>query len=237
MRMVVTIAAMGTLAACGRAERDPRALKADEVLVQVSASGTAENRPDEARLTLGATAVGRDARAASEAIAAKMNAVLARVRALGVKDDDLRTSNLSVQRIDYGPNRGRFQAENTLTVRLRDVKLAGRAVAEATAAGANVLSGPDFRVSDPEAAAKGAYAAAYRAARVRVDAYAGAAGMKVSRVLSIRDGAGGGSSTMAYESDMAMQRAPAPMAAPPPVMAGTGTSEASVTVEAALAPK
>ena len=40
----------------------------------------------------------------------------------------------------------------------------GDAVALVTDAGANVLSGPELRVSDREAASRSAYAAAYRAA-------------------------------------------------------------------------
>src|SRR3546814_19628744 len=69
---------------------------------------------------------------------------------------------------------------------------AGGAVAATTRAGANGLSGPTLRVSDQEAATKSAYAAAYRAARARAEAYAGAAGLKIDRVLTIRDGGDSG---------------------------------------------
>ena len=64
----------------------------------------------------------------------------------------------------------------------------GEAIAAATEAGANLLSGPDLRVSDREKASRSAYAAAYRAARARAEAYAGAAGLKIDRVLAIHDG-------------------------------------------------
>ena len=64
----------------------------------------------------------------------------------------------------------------------------GEAVAAATEAGANLVGGPDLRISDREAASRSAYAAAYRAARARAEAYAGAAGLKIARVLTIQDG-------------------------------------------------
>ncbi len=62
------------------------------------------------------------------------------------------------QRIDWGDRRGQFQAYNTLTVRVRDIDQAGAAVTAATNVGTNIVSGPDLRLSDAEAAASTAYA-------------------------------------------------------------------------------
>ncbi len=70
---------------------------------------------------------------------------------------------------------------------MRDTRRVGEAIAAATDAGANLLSGPDLRISDREKANRSAYAAAYRAARERAEAYAGAAGLTISRVLAIHD--------------------------------------------------
>ena len=67
---------------------------------------------------------------------------------------------------------------------------AGDAVAAVTEAGANIVSGPNLSMTDPEATANLAYADAYKAARKRAEAYAEAAGMEVSRVLYIRDAGG-----------------------------------------------
>src|SRR3546814_9865600 len=92
---------------------------------------------------------------------------------------------------------------------------AGGAVAATTRAGANVLSGPTLRVSDQEAATKSAYAAAYRAARARAEAYAGAAGLKIDRVLTIRDGGDNRPPMPYYEMDAAADQAAPQSAAPP----------------------
>jgi hypothetical protein len=183
MRSLFPIVAMSlALTACSSSAPDPRGVGRDEVLVQVSASGRADSRPDEARFTVGVETIAPAARAASAQNSATFNRVAAALARLGVREDDLQTRSITLSRIDYGPNRGRFQANNLIDVKVRDIKRAGEAIAAITEAGANVLSGPNLRVSDPENAARSAYAAAYRAARARAEAYAQAAGLKVARV-------------------------------------------------------
>lgn len=205
------------LAACSPAAPDPRGVGRDETLVQVSASGRADSRPDEARFTVGVETIAPTARAASAQNSATFNKVAAALQRLGVKEDDLQTRSITLSRIDYGPNRGRFQANNLIDVKVRDIKRAGEAIAAITEAGANVLSGPNLRVSDPENAARSAYAAAYRAARARAEAYARAAGLKVKRVVAIRDGGESGGTPPPYyeEAVDAQARTVAPVAAPP----------------------
>jgi hypothetical protein len=127
-----------------------------------------------------------------------MTKVTDALKAFGVAGKDLQTRQLTVSRIDWGANKGKYEAVNQVEVRMRAVDKVGEAVAATTQAGANVLSGPTLRVSDQEAATKSAYASAYRAARARADAYAGAAGLKIDRVLTIRDG-GDGAPPLAYE--------------------------------------
>jgi uncharacterized protein YggE len=237
MRGVLSAALALALAGCAGAAPDPRGVARDETLVQVSASGRADSRPDEARFTVGVETIAPSARAASAQNSATFNKVAAALQRLGVREDDLQTRSITLSRIDYGPNRGRFQANNLIDVKVRDIKRAGEAIAAITEAGANLLSGPNLRVSDPENAARSAYAAAYRAARARAEAYARAAGLKVARVLAIRDG--GGAAPYRYEADAMMmeQAAPPPIAvtAAPPVQAGISTREVQIQVDFALA--
>ncbi len=224
------------LGACSKAAPDPRGVDRDEVLVQVSASGRADTRPDEARFTVGVDTIAATSREAGARNGATINKVAAALQRLGVKEDDLQTRSITLSRIDYGPNRGRFQAHNLIDVRVKDIKRAGEALAAITEAGANVLSGPDLRVSDPENAGRSAYAAAYRSARARAEAYAQAAGLKVARVLAIRDV--GDTSGPIYlpgiEASMDAARNMAPEEAPPPVQAGISTSQVQIRVDFAL---
>jgi uncharacterized protein YggE len=175
------------LAGCSDRPPDPRGVARDEVLVQVVATGRADARPDEARFTAGVETIAATSGEASRRNTEVINRVLAALEKFGVAKDDVQTRNISLSRIDYGPNRGRFQANNQIEVRMRKVEQAGEAIAATTEAGANVLSGPNLTVSDREAGSRSAFVQAYRAARARADAYAEAAGMKVARVLAIRD--------------------------------------------------
>jgi uncharacterized protein YggE len=161
---------------------------------------------------------------------------------LGVKPDDLQTRNLSLNRIDYGPERGRFRAYNMVEVTMRDMAKVGEAVTAVTEAGANLLSGPSLRVSDRESANRSAYAAAYKAARARADAYAEAAGLKVSRILAIHDG---GQTARGYDMNASVDArsvAPppppiamsAPESGPAPFNPGVNSSEVAVRVDFAL---
>ncbi len=224
------------LSACGRGPHDPRGLAPGEVLLSVSATGDAETRPDLATFSAGVSSIGATSEAATAANNIKMNAVMTAVEGLGVKRDDTQTQALTVNRIDYGPNRGKFEASNTVRVKVRKIDSAGQVVGAATAAGANIVSGPDLTVDDRETANLSAYAAAYKAARARADVYAKAAGLKVGRIISITDGGLPENPILNQEMDMAAT-AVAPRAFNgPPIRAGMNSSTATVSVAFALSP-
>lgn len=243
MRHLALLLTLPLLAACDRAAPDPRGIDRDETLLTVSATGRADNRPDEARIRLGVNSKGATAAEASRLNREKMAKVAAALKTLGVPDDAMQTQNLSLQRSDYGPERGTFRAENLLEVRLSDMSRVGDAVAAVTDAGANVLGGPDLRVSDRETANRSAYAAAYRAARARAEAYAGAADLKIARVLAITDGGESGVPipyAAGRDANMTVQvSAPPPISAPPPppFSPGVNSTEVRVRVDFALEPR
>ena len=239
MRRLAPLVLTAGLAACGGGEPDPRGVGRKEVLLQVAATGRSEVRPDEARMTVGVTTNAPTAAAASAGNTATANRVAAALERLGVKPDDVQTRSLTLSRIDYGPERGRFRADNLVEVRVRDIRQAGAAVAAATEAGGNVVSGPMLRVSSPEAADNAAYAAAYKAARARAEAYAAAAGLRVARVLAIRD-EGAEGLPIPYARGMAVESSAAapvirPQSPSPPVSAGVDVREVRVRADFALA--
>lgn len=215
--MIALLSILG-LAACSQAET-PRGVGRGEVLLQVAATGRTEARPDEARFTVGVSTNAGSAAAASTGNAATMTRVMGALDRLGIKADDVQTRSITLSRIDYGPERGRFSASNLAEVRARDLRVVGQAIAAVTEAGGNVVSGPDLRISDPERADNAAYAAAYKAARARAEAYASAAGLKVTRVLAIRDGSAEGPPiAYGYATADAGAVVAEQAAAPPPVM-------------------
>ncbi len=229
------------LAACGRAPADTHGLETGETLLTVTGTGRTESAPDQALFTAGLSSVAADAKSASGKNAQAMSRITAALARLNVPARDIQTRSLSVNRLDYGPNKGRFEASNTLTVRMRDTARVGEAIAAVTDAGANIVSGPDLSVTDPEKANLSGYDAAYKSARAKAEAYAKAAGLRIDRVLAIHDGGQGG-----YMPQMGAMDAR--MVAPPPVsvqaeqasatvMAGTNAGMVTVRVNFALAPK
>ncbi|TKD51619.1 SIMPL domain-containing protein [Sphingomonas baiyangensis] len=245
-RLPVLLAPLA-LAACGEGAADPRGIDRSETLLSVSASGQAEARPDRAQFQAGIETRAGTARGASVANGEKIAEIVAALRTLGVDERDIQTRTVNVQRIDYGPQRGQFQAANVVEVTMRQPAKAGDAVAAVTEAGANIVSGPNLSMTDPEATANLAYADAYRAARARAEAYAEAAGMEVGRVLYIRDAGGmqgqtylrGAERIEQGGGDARVTAQAAPVAAPPPVaapgmMVGTSRSDVYIQVDFAL---
>ena len=227
-------------AGCGETVYDPRGIESDETLLSVSATGEAETRPDEARFQAGVENFARTGAAASAANAEDVAEIIAALKAAGIPERDIQTRTVGINRIEWGDRKGQYQASNIVAVTVRDVERTGAVLTAATEAGANIVSGPDLRMSDPEAAANSAYAGAYRAARARAEAYAEAAGMEVGRVLSIRDG--GGSQGNRY---LPGAMPPPPVVAPVSremaeeagrVMPGQTSSAVSVQVDFALVP-
>lgn len=229
------------IAGCGRGPADPQGLETGETLLTVTGTGRTEAAPDQALFTAGLSSVAADAKSASAKNAEAMSRITAALARLNVPARDIQTRSLSVNRLDYGPNKGRFEASNTLTVRMRDTARVGEAIAAVTDAGANIVSGPDLSVTDPEKANLSGYGAAYKSARAKAEAYAKAAGLRIDRVLAIHDGGQGG-----YMPQMGAMDAR--MVAPPPVsvqaeqasatvMAGTNAGMVTVRVNFALALK
>ena len=232
--LAVVAVSILALAACGRG-RDDHRLERGETLLTVVGSGHADAAPDEAAFVIGVTAIGASAAEASRLDNEKMQKVMASLRGLGVAQDRIQTRTLTLERIDYGADRGKFRANNSVSATMKASGKVGEVVVAATQAGANLLSGPTLTLSDPARAGAASTAAAYKAARARADAYAAAAGLHVERVLAIRDG---GQQSIIDVAETRMMAQAAPVSAPPPpppFSPGMNRSDASVTVDYALA--
>ena len=240
------------LAGCANRADEARGVDHGETLLSVSASGQADSRPDRAQFEAGVETWARSARQASEDNREKIAEIVAALREYGVGDNDIQTRSVQVRRIDYGDRKGQFLASNIVAVTMDEPARAGEAVSAVTDAGANIVSGPNLSMTDPEATANLAYADAYKAAMARAEAYAKAAGMTVSRVLYIRDAGGvqgqtylrgAEASADAFATTEQGRLAPPPVSPPPPainaspgMMVGTTRSDVYIQVDFALKP-
>ena len=161
-------------------------------LVTVTGEATVTAAPDAAVIRIGVSSQGKTARAASDANAKEMTAVLAAIKDSGIAERDVQTSWLSLQP-QYDPNKTGaarligFQVNNQVTVKIRDIGKLPAVLDRAIAAGANEMSGIEFVVSEQSKLLDKARAEAIADARRKAELYANAAGMKVGRVLAISE--------------------------------------------------
>ncbi len=216
-------------------------------LLSLSAEGTSTRKPDLAVFSAGVKSQAKTAGAALTANAADMNKVVAALKAAGIAERDIQTSNLSLNPI-YQPQRSLpdgtidppepriigYQVNNTVTVKQRNIAQYGKVIDTLVGAGANQVSGPGFQMDKPDAAQDEARTDAVRKARARAQLYASAAGLKVVRILSISEG-GGYSPPPQPMYRVAV--AEAAMSAPSPVAAGELSLNSNVTVLFELAPQ
>jgi uncharacterized protein YggE len=163
-----------------------------EKLVTVSGEATVSAVPDAATIRIGVSSQGKTARAASETNAKDMSAVIAAMKDAGIPGTDIQTSSLSLQpQYDQKQNVGSrlvaFQVNNIVTIKLRDIGRLATVIDRAIAAGANEMSGIEFEVSEHSKLLDQARAAAVADARRKAELYAGAASMKIGRVMAISE--------------------------------------------------
>ena len=170
----------------------PLAAQAAENLVTVTGEATISVAPDAVVIRVGVTNQAKTAKAASDANAKRMTAVIAAIEATGVPARDVQTSRLSLQP-QYEPNKGGtahllgFQVTNRITIKIHDVGRLPTVLDHAIAAGANEMSGIEFKVSDQSKLLDQARDDAIADARRKAALYAKAAGAKLGRVVSITE--------------------------------------------------
>lgn len=162
-------------------------------IVELSITEQVKTRPDIVDIGAGVTTQARTAVAAMQANANEMTAVIARIRALGIDEDDIQTSGINLNaRYDYDQSTQRqvfrgYSVSNRVSVTLRDVERTGPVLDALVAAGATDLSGPTFRIDDDTVAKERAREAAMETALKRARSYAGMAGYSGVKLLSISE--------------------------------------------------
>ncbi|GAA0662342.1 hypothetical protein FHT00_003323 [Sphingomonas insulae] len=165
---------------------------AQGTVLDVQAEGRTTRVPDLATIRAGVVSQAPTAAAALSDNAQRMARVIAALKRAGIAPRDLATSNVGLSP-QYRYTEGQapaitgYQATNTVTIRFREVARAGGVLDALVAQGANQIDGPNLSIDQPEAALNEARADAVKQARARAELYAGAAGMKVVRIVSIAE--------------------------------------------------
>jgi uncharacterized protein YggE len=163
--------------------------------LDINATGEVSRVPDVAVITAGVITRSPSAGGAIQQAAARMARVRAALKAAGVADRDIQTSNLSLNP-DYVYENNQparltgYQASNQLNVRFRDIANAGKIIDALVAEGANQINGPTLTIDKPELALDEARAKAVTTARARAELYARSLGLRVVRVVSMSESGG-----------------------------------------------
>ena len=172
----------------------PAQAQSEQKLPSVSVTGeaTISKAPDIAVLQAGVTGQAKTARDAMSASAKSMAAVLVALKDAGIAENDIQTSRLSLRPIRE-PNRNpatiiAVEASSQLTVRLRDITKSADVLDKMIGAGANLVTGIHFEVSETSKLLDQARAEAVADAKRKAEIYAKAAGVSLGRPLSISEG-------------------------------------------------
>lgn len=157
--------------------------------------------PDSALLSSGVVTAGKTADEALGANSRAVSALIDTIKAAGVEPRDIATANFFLQP-QYAATQGSqreapkvvgFEVRNTVRIRVRDLATLGPLLDKMVQAGANQASGLAFTLSNREKLEQDARVAAVKDAMAQAGVVAGAAGLRLVRIVSITpdsDGSG-----------------------------------------------
>jgi hypothetical protein len=176
--------------------------------ITVVGEGTVSIKPDIAKVSVG---VETSAETVSEAVAdneAQMEAILAALKAAGIEEKDIQTTNYTIYLERYpeqpvgaesstSEQKPVYRVSNMVTVTVRDLESVGDVLDAVIEAGANNIWGISFTLDDPKVAQADARAKAIEDAGIRAQTLADLSGVKLGPVMSVSEVIGGGSVPLA----------------------------------------
>jgi len=208
--------------------------------IRVNGEATLNVEPDQAEIDLGVVTQAPTAKAASDANATKLDAVIGALKAIIGESGKIETTSYSLRPNYTRPRSGgeatiaSYTATNIVRASAVSIDAAGALIDAAIAAGANNVERLNFTVADTDTPRLRALADAARQARAKADALADALGLEIVRVISVAEGSPTVVRPYAPRATMMQAEAAAP---PTPVEPGTVEVYASVTLRVLVSPK
>jgi uncharacterized protein YggE len=229
LAIVGTILLLGSTAQAQQGAERPRIPS-----ITVSGEATIAAEPDQAEIDIGVVTQARTAPEVSKENAERLSRVLAEVKKLLGKGDEVKTSGYALGPTYRYPQGGKpeivgYTASNTVRIKTTNLSLVGRLIDASMQAGANNVNRLVFNLKDEVAAQLEALRQASAKAKTKAEAIAASLGLKIVRVISINEGER--TVQPIYRQAMAARAEAAP--APTPVEPGTVDvrSTVSMTVE------
>lgn len=173
--------------------------------ITVSGEGEVFMVPDIASFSYTVSADANEVSAAQKEVTEKSDAIIAKLKEMGVEEKDIKTTDYSVYpkyRYDvapaiYPPIPGRqtqdgFTVSHSVTVKVRDTAKAGEGLSAAGVLGATNMSGISFTIDDQEKLTNQARALAIEDAKNKAELLTDELGVRIKRVVSYSDSTDGG---------------------------------------------
>ena len=227
--VIAVLLSVATVAAQPAAER-PRPPS-----ITVNGEATIAAEPDQAQIDIGVTTQARSAPDASRENAERLARVLAEVKKLLGKGDEVKTSGYGLNPQYRYPQGGKpeivgYTANNIVRIKTAKLDEVGKLIDAAMQAGANNINRLLFTLKDEEAARLDALRQASAKAKFKAEAIAASLGLKVLRIAAVTEGE---RSFQPIYRQAPMARGEALAAqAPTPVEPGTVDVRSTVTLTA-----
>lgn len=175
--------------------------------IAIGAEGKVTALPDIASLSVGVTAEKKTVAEAQKETTEKMNAIVAKIKELGVAAEDIKTVDYSIYPqydwVDERQVERGFRVTQAVEVKVRDLTKIADTLSAVGALGANQVGGVTFTIDDPEELRQQARLKGLEAAQRKAQALADAAGVKLGRVVGFSENEGYVPTPMYYAKDSA----------------------------------
>lgn len=162
--------------------------------ITLGGEGKVTSKPDVANVSIGVFTTGAEVSTTQEQNTQQMNRIIAAMKALGVKDEDIQTSNYNVYP-EYDYNEGQrvlrdYRVSQDVAIKVRDLGKIGDVLAKAGELGSNQIYGVSFDVDDKTDLEKQARDEAIADAKTKAEALAKQLGVHIGKVVSFSENGG-----------------------------------------------
>lgn len=159
--------------------------------IAITGEGKVIGTPDIAVVEVGFLTEKPDVASAQKENTEKMNKLLAEIKKLGVKEDDMQTTQYQIYpKYDYTEGRSvlsGYTVNQNVSLKIRDLTKISPVLAKVGEVGVNQVSGLTFTIDEPENLQAEARAKALVNARAKAEALTKSLGVKIVRVVSFSE--------------------------------------------------
>ena len=174
--------------------------------VTISGTGKVFAKPDIGQIDL---SVVTEANTVSTAVSdnnQKMNKIIQAIKDLGIKEDDIKTTNYSINpKYQYVSGKSSiigYEVNQTAQVKIRDLNKTSQILEKAAGLGANQVGSLNFTIDDPEKSKDEARQKAIENAKKKAGDLTNTLGVKLGKVVGFSEYSGGEPGPISYGSTM-----------------------------------